>query len=159
MCGGTDFDTALAWHLRLIKKWRLFLILLIPTAHKLFTTMDNIPVVVYNFKRGYVAAYFTNEQQANAAASMEDIIMEDFQFRAEESIRKKFHKQLFSPFARACKNYELIQDGDHIAVCISGGKDSMLMAKLFQEIQRHRKVSFELTFWLWIRDTMRQTVS
>ena len=66
--------------------------------------------------------------------------------RAEESIRKKFHKSVFSPFAKACKTYDLIQDGDHIAVCISGGKDSMLMAKLFQEIQRHRKVSFELTF-------------
>lgn len=66
--------------------------------------------------------------------------------RAEESIRKKFHKQLFSPFAKACKTYELIQEGDHIAVCISGGKDSILMAKLFQEIKRHRKVNFDLTF-------------
>ena len=68
------------------------------------------------------------------------------QKKAEESIRKKFHKQLFSPFARACKAYQLVNEGDHIAVCISGGKDSMLMAKLFQEIQRHRKVSFDLTF-------------
>ena len=64
----------------------------------------------------------------------------------EQSIRKKFHKKLFSPFAKACKNYELIKDGDHICVCISGGKDSMLMAKLFQEIQRHRQVEFKLTF-------------
>lgn len=71
---------------------------------------------------------------------------EESQKRAEESIRKKFHKSVFSPFAKACKTYELIQDGDHIAVCISGGKDSMLMAKLFQEIKRHRKVNFELTF-------------
>ncbi len=66
--------------------------------------------------------------------------------RAEESIRKKFHKQLFSPFAKACKTYRLIEEGDHIAVCISGGKDSMLMAKLFQEIKRHRQVAFDLTF-------------
>lgn len=64
----------------------------------------------------------------------------------EKSIRKKFHKTLFSPFAKACKEYELIKEGDHICVCISGGKDSMLMAKLFQEIQRHRKVNFDLTF-------------
>ena len=64
----------------------------------------------------------------------------------ELSIRKKFHKSLFSPFARACKTYELIKEGDHIAVCISGGKDSMLMAKLFQEIKRHNKVNFDLTF-------------
>ncbi len=66
--------------------------------------------------------------------------------RAEESIRKKFHKQLFSQFAKACKTYKLIEEGDHIAVCISGGKDSMLMAKLFQEIKRHRQVEFYLTF-------------
>lgn len=66
--------------------------------------------------------------------------------KAEESIRKKYHKQLFSPFAKACKIYKLIEEGDHIAVCMSGGKDSMLMAKLFQEIQRHRQVSFNLTF-------------
>ena len=66
--------------------------------------------------------------------------------RAEESIRGKYHEQLFSPFARACRNYQLISEGDRIAVCISGGKDSMLMAKLFQEIQRHRKVSFDLVF-------------
>ena len=75
-----------------------------------------------------------------------DIKNDDTVRFAEESIRKKFHKEIFTPFAKACKNYDLIQDGDHIAVCISGGKDSMLMAKLFQEIQRHRKVSFELTF-------------
>lgn len=68
------------------------------------------------------------------------------QEKAEKSIRKKFHKQLFSPFARACRDYRLINDGDRIAVCISGGKDSMLMAKLFQEIQKHRKVSFDLEF-------------
>ena len=77
-------------------------------------------------------------------ASMEQ--QAEKQKRAEESIRKKFHKQLFSPFARACKEYRLIEDGDRIAVCISGGKDSMLMAKLFQEIKRHRQKEFELTF-------------
>ena len=71
---------------------------------------------------------------------------EERQKWAEESIRKKFHKQLLTPFAKACRDYQLIQDGDRIAVCISGGKDSMLMAKLFQELQRHRKVDFSLTF-------------
>ena len=75
-----------------------------------------------------------------------DVFMEEKKERAEKSIQKKFHKQLFSAFARACKNYRLIEDGDHIAVCISGGKDSMLMAKLFQEIKRHRKMEFDLTF-------------
>ena len=72
--------------------------------------------------------------------------MRERQKKAEDSICGKFHKQLFSPFAKACKEYRLIEDGDRIAVCISGGKDSMLMAKLFQELQRHRKVSFELIF-------------
>ncbi len=72
--------------------------------------------------------------------------MEEKQIKAEKSIQKKYHKQLFTPFAKACKNYRLIDEGDHIAVCISGGKDSILMAKLFQEIQKHKKVSFELTF-------------
>ena len=71
---------------------------------------------------------------------------EEIQHKAEECIRKKFHKQLFTPFTKACKDYRLISDGDHIAVCISGGKDSILMAKLFQEIQRHKKVRFDLTF-------------
>ena len=75
-----------------------------------------------------------------------DLDKEERRKKAEKSIQKKFHKQIFSPFAKACKNYKLIENGDHIAVCISGGKDSMLMAKLFQEIKRHRQVDFELTF-------------
>lgn len=66
--------------------------------------------------------------------------------RAEKSIQKKFHTMLFTRFAKAIVEYELIQPGDKIAVCISGGKDSFLMAKLFQEIKRHNKVPFELTF-------------
>lgn len=84
---------------------------------------------------GYVRAEMSNE--AN---------LEERKNKAEKSIQKKFHKQLFSPFAKACKTYKLIEEGDQIAVCISGGKDSMLMAKLFQEIKRHRQMSFELTF-------------
>lgn len=64
----------------------------------------------------------------------------------EKSIRKKFHKTIFSRFTKAVNEYQLVQEGDKIAVCISGGKDSMLMAKLFQELQRHRKVHFELLF-------------
>ena len=64
----------------------------------------------------------------------------------ERSINKKFRKELWSPFVAAVKRYELIQSGDKIAVCISGGKDSMLMAKLMQELQRHSDVPFELVF-------------
>jgi len=64
----------------------------------------------------------------------------------ELSIRKKFHKNIFSRFAKAINEYKLLKEGDRVAVCISGGKDSMLMAKCFQELQRHRKFYFELVF-------------
>lgn len=71
---------------------------------------------------------------------------EDKQKEVETSIRKTFHKCIFSPFAKAINEYELLKPGDKVAVCISGGKDSMLMAKLFQEIKRHNKFDFELDF-------------
>ena len=64
----------------------------------------------------------------------------------ERSIIKRYRKELWSRFVQAVKEYELIQEGDKIAVCISGGKDSFLMAKLFQEIQRHGKMRFDLKF-------------
>ncbi|MCR5753363.1 MAG: ATPase [Acetatifactor sp.] len=64
----------------------------------------------------------------------------------EKSIRKKFHKAIFSKFAKAINEYQLLQENDKVAVCISGGKDSMLMAKLFQELKRHNKFPFELVF-------------
>ncbi len=66
--------------------------------------------------------------------------------KVEESIRKKFRTDIMSKFTKALKNYELIQEGDRIAVCISGGKDSMLMAKLFQELSRYSNVNFETEF-------------
>ena len=62
----------------------------------------------------------------------------------EQSLRKKFKKPLFSKFAKAINTYNLLQEGDRVAVCISGGKDSMLMAKLFQELKHHRKFEFGL---------------
>ena len=92
----------------------------------------------YSLSEGYIG--YVRSGLLNAAGK------EERRHKAEESIRKKYHKQLFSPFAKACKTYQLIREGDHIAVCMSGGKDSMLMAKLFQEIKKHRQVSFELTF-------------
>ena len=66
--------------------------------------------------------------------------------QVEKSLQKKFHHSLWSKFAKAVITYELVQPNDKIAVCISGGKDSMLMAKLFQEMQRHQKFPFELVF-------------
>ena len=64
----------------------------------------------------------------------------------ERSINKKFHKTIWSRFTAALNEYNLIEPGDKIAVCISGGKDSMLMAKLFQELKRHNKFPFEVVY-------------
>ena len=64
----------------------------------------------------------------------------------EQSIIKQFRKSIWRPFTRALNDYELIREGDRIAVCISGGKDSMLLAKCMQEIKRHGKMNFELEF-------------
>ena len=69
--------------------------------------------------------------------------------RSEEitkSITKRFRKEIWKMFVKGISEYEMIKDGDKIAVCISGGKDSMLMAKCFQEIQKHQKMNFELEF-------------
>lgn len=64
----------------------------------------------------------------------------------ERSIIKKFRKTIWNPFTLAVRQYQLIQPGDRIAVCISGGKDSMLMAKLMQLLQRYSEVPFEVVF-------------
>lgn len=65
---------------------------------------------------------------------------------AERSLIKKYRKELWNPFIAAVKRYELVRPGDRIAVCISGGKDSMVLAKLMQELQRHTDHPFELRF-------------
>jgi len=66
--------------------------------------------------------------------------------KIERSIITKYRKHLWSKFIRAIKDYNLIEDGDRIAVAVSGGKDSTIMAKLFQELQRHGNRNFELEF-------------
>ena len=65
---------------------------------------------------------------------------------AERSLIKTYRKSIWNPFIAAVKRYELIEPGDRIAVCISGGKDSAILAKLMQELQRHTSQSFELVF-------------
>ncbi|MDD6328067.1 MAG: hypothetical protein PUA62_06425, partial [Lachnospiraceae bacterium] len=64
----------------------------------------------------------------------------------ERSIVKKYRKEIWCKFTKAINEYEMIQDGDKICVCISGGKDSILMAKLFQELKKHGRNNFELEF-------------
>ena len=66
----------------------------------------------------------------------------------EQDLRKDkvFHNRIFAKFTKAIRTYEMLSPGDRIAVCISGGKDSMLMAKLFQELKRQDKFPFELVF-------------
>ena len=66
--------------------------------------------------------------------------------RAERSITKTYRKQIWNPFIRAVREYELIKPNDKIAVCISGGKESRLLAKLMQMLQRYSEVPFELVF-------------
>lgn len=71
---------------------------------------------------------------------------DEYQKRAERSIVKKFRKEIWTKFTKAVNDYELIQDDDKIAVCVSDDAASMLMAKLFQEIQKHGKKKFDVKF-------------
>ena len=90
---------------------------------------------------GYVAwllDYMKSEDEADTE--------KNFARDVEQSLRKKFKKSIFTKFAKGICNYELVKPGDKIAVCISGGKDSMLMAKCFQELKRHNKFEFEVKY-------------
>ena len=81
-----------------------------------------------------------------ARAASDDEVCLSCRNKAEHSIITTYRKALWTPFIRAIKDYQLISDGDRIAVCISGGKDSMLMAKLFQELKMHGRQNFEVVF-------------
>lgn len=76
---------------------------------------------------------------------MKNVNIEEYK-EIERSIIKKFRRQIWTKFTKAIREYDLIQENDKIAVCISGGKDSMLMAKCFQEIKKHGKINFDLVF-------------
>ena len=91
----------------------------------------------YHLEGGYIGWLKDNFDKLEKTPIYQDI---------ELSIRKKFHHSIFSKFARAINQYQLLSENDKVAVCISGGKDSMLMAKLFQELTRHNKFHFELEF-------------
>ena len=94
-------------------------------------------LTAYNLEGGYNAWLIWQVGQAEETEKKDEI---------EKSIRKKFHKSIFSRFCKAINQYEMLQEGDKVAVCISGGKDSMLMAKCFQELKRHNKFQFDLVF-------------
>ena len=64
----------------------------------------------------------------------------------EKSLTKTYRKDIFRPFVKAINEYELVEPGDKIAIAISGGKDSLILAKLFQELKKHNKIPFELVF-------------
>ena len=94
-----------------------------------------------SLKGGYIAWLMADIKKMSAEKSDADFAAE-----VEESIRKRFKKSIWSKFTKAINEYELVKEGDCVAVCISGGKDSMLMAKLFQELKRHNKFPFEVKF-------------
>ena len=64
----------------------------------------------------------------------------------ERSIIKKYRKLIWRRFVRGVEEYKLIQDNDKIAVCVSGGKDSFLLAKCLQELKKHGKIKFDLEY-------------
>ena len=94
-------------------------------------------VDAYSLKGGY-PAWIRYDMQKTADAEVKR--------RVETSLRKRFREKLWCNFTKAIQRYELVKPHDRIAVCISGGKDSMLMAKLFQELQLHNKFPFEVKF-------------
>lgn len=109
--------------------------------------LDEMGYEAYSLDGGFVAylrwkfnKYLEQDKESGNKTSEENVK------EIERSIVKKFRKPIWRKFTQALNEYDLIQDGDKIAVCISGGKDSMLMAKLFQELKRHGKNNFELVF-------------
>lgn len=104
--------------------------------------LEELGYDAYNIKggyRSYLQLYLSRLLQ-------EDELIAEKTAEIERSIIKKFRKTIWCKFTKAINQYELIKENDKIAVCISGGKDSMLMAKLLQEIQKHGKFHFDLVF-------------
>ncbi|MDD7333844.1 MAG: rhodanese-like domain-containing protein, partial [Lachnospiraceae bacterium] len=97
-------------------------------------------------KKGYDAVSLVGGYLAWLLQHMQEEQEKDISKDVEQSIRKKFRRNIWCKFTKAINQYELVKEGDRIAVCISGGKDSMLMAKLFQELKLHNKFPFEVKF-------------
>ena len=116
-------------------------------SEELEDTLEQMGYEAYSIDGGFVAylkwkfTEYIKEDENENVNQVKDHVKE-----IERSIVKKFRKPIWRKFTQALNEYDLIQDGDKIAVCISGGKDSMLMAKLFQELKRHGKNNFDLVF-------------
>ena len=124
-------------------------------------TADSLPKdmpVIICCKSGLLSDAVAEELRTHGVQAMNlqggyyGYLMQSLHFEADKakqvqhSIHKKFHKEIWSRFTAALDEYRLLQPGDKVAVCISGGKDSMLMALLFQELQKHSRFPFEVVY-------------
>ncbi|MCM1158141.1 MAG: rhodanese-like domain-containing protein [Bacteroidales bacterium] len=112
------------------------------TSNDLAIKYKDMGYEIYSIENGYHAYLRLKLERMMNEEEEKPITAKD----VERSLIKRFRKEIWRPFVRAVNEYELIQDGDRIAVCISGGKDSMLMAKLFQELERHGRKNFDVVF-------------
>ncbi len=106
----------------------------------------SIPSVLELRERGYDAYSLHGGYVSIVMDKMKENASKEIATKAERSIIKTYRKQIWSRFTKAVRDYELIKEGDKIAVCISGGKDSMLMAKCFQELHKYSDISFEVKY-------------
>ena len=106
----------------------------------------SIPIVLSLIDRGYDAVSLSGGYVSIVMDKMQQTRDADFANKVERSIIKTYRKTIWSKFTKAVRDYELVQEGDRIAVCISGGKDSMLMAKCFQELHRYSDIHFDVKF-------------
>ena len=107
---------------------------------------NSIEVAENLVEKGYDAESLEGGYIAWLLDMMKEKEAEDISKDVEQSLRKKFKKKIWCKFTKAINQYELVKEVDRIAVCISGGKDSMLMAKLFQELKLHNKFEFDVKF-------------
>ena len=98
-------------------------------------SLANQGIIAYHLSGGYISWLLSRISENEKSEQ-----------NIEESIRTRFKRTIFSPFTKGLNTYKMISEGDKIAVCISGGKDSMLMAKLFGELKRHDKFPFEVVY-------------
>ncbi len=106
----------------------------------------SIPSVLDLRDRGYDAYSLHGGYVSIVMDKMRENASKEIATKAERSIIKTYRKQIWSRFTKAVRDYELVKEGDKIAVCISGGKDSMLMAKCFQELHKYSDISFEVKY-------------